>query len=174
MTSTDWIFLVSLALVLVGFVLALQPFFSGKLVIYVVGITVSLSALPNIVFGTYTDIAVAACYITISLFVSSILWDSRQFIIDNFSFFGFALARPAYILAPFLIGLVIGDIIPLKDELRVWIVGFQILIAAISSETTYSLAKRNNLLYRTRRASLPRMETLSGQTPTNQMSQTLV
>lgn len=164
----DWISLAILAGTLAQFVFSLRNFFTGKLIVYLVTLTVVASAIPNVLEGSNSSLAVAACYITVSVVVSTLLWDSRHFIIDTFSFNDLFVSRPVFIVYSVMVILVIFDVLPFRAELCLWLVGVQILIAAILSEAAYSIAKRNNWLVRQRRSSLPRMETISGNTPTHQ------
>jgi hypothetical protein len=174
MELSDWVFLGALVVTLIEFVLSLRPFFQVKLIMYLTAITLMLGSLPNVVIGSSEKLSVAACYMAETLFISSVLWDSRQFIIDNFSLFRFLVSRPAYVLVPGLILLVSFDVLPLIKHMCVWLIITQILVAALVSEIAYSVSKRNDWLLRTRRGSLPRMETISGTTPTSQIQQTLV
>ena len=157
--------LLTLAIVLVGFVLALRPFFSPKLIMYLVAITAFLSALPNVlsISAGDADLAPSAMYITVSLFVSTLLWDSRQFLIDNFSLIEFIMYRPAYCIVPLMLVIRLTHVIQLNARLCGWLIAAQILVGAVSSEVIYSVAKRNDLILRTfrRRGSLPRAETSS-------------
>ena len=174
MELSDLIFVGALVVNLIGFVVSLHSFLPPKLIIYITAVTVMLCSLPNVVMGSSGKISIAACYMSESLFISSVLWDSRQFIIDNFSFRSFLITKPAYLLVPILIVLVSFDVLPIIGDLCVWLLIIQVLIATLVSEVSYSVAKRNDWLLRTRRGSLPRMETISGTTPTNQVNQTLV
>ena len=174
MELCDWIFLGTLIPTLVGFVLALRPFLPPKLIVYLTMVTVIASSLPNVVVGSSDKLSVAACYMSESLFISTLLWDSRQFIIDNFSFKNFLLYKPMYVVVPILIVLLLFDVLPLVKHLCFWLIISQVIVATIVSEVFYSVAKRNDWLIRSRRGSLPRMETISGLTPSNQVHQTLV
>ena len=168
-TTTDWIFLLILTVSVIQLVLSLRPFFAGKLIVYLVALTMVLAAVPNVAISTTsTSLAVAACYIGATVISSTLMWDSRQFIIDNFSFVTFLLSRPVVVLVPLLLVLIGFDVIPLKRQVCIAMLAVQILIAAVLSEAVYSVAKRNDWLLRRRRSSLPRMETMSGTTPTNQ------
>jgi hypothetical protein len=155
--------LLTLAMVLVGFIIALRPFFSPKLIVYLVAITAFISALPNVISitGADADLASSAMYITVSLFVSTLLWDSRQFLIDNFSLIEFIMYRPAYCIVPLEIILRLTRMVPLNARVCGWLIAIQIIVGAVASELTYSLAKRNDLIHRTyrRRGSIPRAET---------------
>lgn len=155
--------LLTLAMVLVGFIVALRPFFSPKLIVYLVAITAFISALPNVISitGGDTNLALSAIYITVSLFVSTLLWDSRQFLIDNFSLIEFIMYRPAYCVVPLEILLRLTRMVPLSARVSGWLIALQILVGAVSSELSYSVAKRNDLILRThrRRGSIPRAET---------------
>jgi hypothetical protein len=167
----DWILIAVLTCCVIQFIFSLQHFFSYKLIVYLVALTVVAAAIPNVLLGevdSSQSLSVASFYMFITFITSSLMWDSRHFIIDTFSFREFLISRPVVIAAPVLIILVFLDYLPIKSQLCVWIAVVQILLAAALCETSYSVAKRNDWLIRHRRSSLPRMETISGNTPTNQ------
>lgn len=149
-----------LVVVVVGFLMGLRPFFTPKLMVLVTGVTAVLTSVPHIVWTQDSpDLTSAATYMSVSFFVSSMLWDSRSFLIDNFCF-KFILYRPAYLIVPVMLILQLSAVVDL--DVSVGLVVVQVLLGALVSETTYSVAKRNDLILRTyrRRGSLPRMQTM--------------
>lgn len=144
MDISQTLLLVNLVSLLVSLTVTLKRFFKPKLLVFITTLTV-LGAVAIPLVESQDSAAFMLTSIP-GIFTTCILWDSRTFLIDNFSLYKFLLFRPFYSLLPVSGFLILFGVVPLHIAVSLPVIAAEIVVGSIVPEITYSVSKRYKLM----------------------------
>lgn len=131
---------------LVSLTIALKHFMRWQLLVYSLILTVLVVASPAVSTAPSGDIELILTHTVPGLFVSCILWDSRTFLVDSFTFSSFIIRHPHYLILPISITLALTGVVQLSTRINWLVVVLGCVLGATVTEAIYSVGKRRHLL----------------------------
>ena len=129
---------------LAGFITVLSDLLVHKWVITAV---ICLNIVMFLGTGVLTTSSIdVPFFISSGVYVSTVLWDSRNFIIDSFKWRNHLMRKSFYFAFPLLVILISGNALGYRPTCNWWLMAGQIVSSIILSELSYSVCKRRKYL----------------------------